>query len=80
MNSTPRVFKLKDKIEIFSPFELFLHHPPLPFSINTALIKDPTAKSQLLLEKEQMKKTDEFVINYLKKQNEVYHENFNKNT
>ena len=80
MNSTPRVFKLKDKIEIFSPFELFLRRPPLPFSINTALIKDPTAKSQLLLEKEQIKKTDEFVIKYLKKQNEVYHENFNKNT
>ena len=64
-NSTPRIFKIKDRTLLASPFELFLRRKPTPLFVNTSLEDDPTAAEYFQTNKVEIEKMQKFVAEFL---------------
>ena len=71
-NSTPRIFKNKDKTVLASPFELFLRRKPTPLFVNTSLVNDPTAADYFQSSKDEIERLQKFVAEFLARKNEEY--------
>ena len=77
-NSTPRIFRLNNKSELVSPFQIFLRRPPRPLFVNASLIKDPSARDYFMLEKEKIEELDIFISKFQRKQNDDFQQEHNK--
>ena len=79
-NSTPRIFKMKDKTVLASPFELFLRRKPTPLFVNTSLVNDPSAADYFQENKDEIEKMQKFVAEFLAMKNKEYIEKMNINS
>ena len=76
-NSTPRIFKLGQRAELVSPFQIFLRRPSRPLFINASLIKDPSARDYFMLEKQKIEELDIFISRFQRKQNDDFQNEHN---